>query len=330
MKQQVTVPPTKTPVTVEITIPDTLAVTQSGGTPIDPPPPGNSPPNVNAGGDQNVVLPSNAVQLNGAGTDSDGTIVDVQWIQTSGPACSIADPKSMITQVTNLLEGSYSFRLTVVDDKGLSASDDVLIKVAAPVQGYSAVYQNGFDTKADLDPFKHGQIGNGSLSTTIKKDGAGAFKSVPANVSSGIRSEVQFGSGQSPKEGVVEYDVYYENFFSDSGHSLQWHPSTRGGSGTGLYHKGGKMQFVTVKSGTSGTNVGASFAVSTKTWHHIKLTYKFGSGGYIKVELDGVEKVNANVQMGDGSAPYLKVGVNMWVNQTSVVYYDNLKVYKKN
>lgn len=196
--------------------------------------------------------------------------------------------------------------------------------------GYQLVYENGFDTENDLDPFDHGQIGAGSLSKTIFKTGPGSFKSVPKNVSSGIRSEVQFDAAQSPKEGIVEYDVYYDNFFPNSGHSLQWHPSTSGGSGTGLYHKGGKMQFVTVKSGTSGTNVGSAFAVSTKVWHHIKLTYKFGSAGYIKVELDGVEKVNQNVQMGDGSAPYLKVGVNMWENQTSVVYYDNLKVYKKN
>lgn len=199
-----------------------------------------------------------------------------------------------------------------------------------PTTGYTLVYQNGYDKTADLDPFDRGQLGNGSLSTTIFKTGPGSFKSVPANVSSGIRSEVQYGDGQTPLEGIVEYDVYYDNFFANSGHSLQWHPSTSGGSGTGLFHKGGKMQFVTVKSGTSGTDVGASFAVSIKTWHHIKLTYKFGNSGYIKVELDGVEKVNANVQMGDGSKPYLKHGVNMWVNQTSVVYYDNLSVWKKN
>jgi hypothetical protein len=36
-----------------------------------------------------------------------------------------------------------------------------------------------------------------------------------------------------------------------------------------------------------------------------------------------------NIQVGDGSGQYLKVGVNMWVNQTSVVYYDNLKIWKK-
>lgn len=202
-----------------------------------------------------------------------------------------------------------------------------------PTTGYTLVYSSGYDDVNSIDPFGHGQWGSGTqadhLSTTLYKTGPGSFKSVPANVSSGIRSEVQYGSAQSPLEGIVEYDVYYDNFFANSGHSFQWHPTTSGGSGTGSYHENGKMQFKTVKSGTSGTNVGAPFSVSTKVWHHFKYTYKFGSSGYIKLELDGVVVVNANVQMGDGSAPYLKVGVNMWADQTSVVYYDNLKVYKK-
>lgn len=203
-----------------------------------------------------------------------------------------------------------------------------------PTGGYTLVYSTGYDDVNSIDPFGHGQWGAGSqashLSTTIFKTGPGSFKSGPlANVSSGTRSEVQYGSAQSPLEGILEYDAYYDNFFSNSGHSLQWHPSTGGGSGTGPYHKNGKMQFVTVKSGTSGTNVGNPFTVTTKVWHHFKYTYKFGPNGYIRIELDGVEVVNQNVQMGDGSDPYLKTGVNMWVNQTSVVYYDNLKVYRK-
>lgn len=230
-----------------------------------------------------------------------------------------------VTTTTSNTSTSY----TVTSKPGQDTVPTPPVDTTSPV-GYTLVYSTGYDTQNDLDPFDHGQIGNGSLSTTIYKTAPGSFKSVPKNVSSGIRSEVQYGSAQTPKEGIVEYDVYYDNFFSNSGHSLQWHPTTSGGSGTGLFHKEGKMQFVTVKSGTSGTNVGSPFSVSTKEWHHIKLTYKFGSAGYIKVEFDGLEKVNAKVQMGDGSDPYLKVGVNMWVNQTSVVYYDNLKVYKKN
>jgi hypothetical protein len=298
-------------------------------TPIAPPP--NLPPTANAGGDQNVVLPlPNGIQLNGAASDADGTIADVLWSQISGSSSNIVSPTSLITKVNGLVEGIYSFRLSVTDDKGATTTDDVTVTVAAAQTGYTLIYQNGFDTIADLDPFDHGQIGNGSLSTTIFKTGPGSFKSVPANVSSGIRSEVQFDDGQTPLEGIVEYDVYYNNFFSDSGHSFQWHPTTSGGSGTGLYHKNGLLQFVTVKSGTSGTNVGNPFSVSTKVWHHVKMTYKFGTSGYIRLELDGVEKVNSNVQMGDGSRPYMKVGVNMWVNQVSVVYYDNLKVYQKN
>lgn len=299
-----------------------------GGTPT------NQPPIANAGTDKTLVAGTTSTILAGFGNDPEGAVVTYLWSKISGTGSSFSATNTGSITVTGLTTGSYVFRLIVTDDKGATGSDDVSVSVGGvtppPTDGYTLVYSTGYDNTNDLDPFDHGQIGNGSLSISIFKTGPGSFKSVPANVSSGIRSEVQYGDGQTPLEGIVEYDVYYDNFFSNSGHSLQWHPSTDGGSGTGLFHKNSKMQFVTVKSGTSGTDVGSAFAVSTKVWHHMKLTYKFGSSGYIKVEMDGVAVVpQTNVQMGDGSKPYLKVGVNMWVNQTSVVYYDNLKVYKK-
>ncbi len=301
-------------------------------------PPTNNPPGANAGIDQDLPIGTTAASLSGSATDNDGTVASTVWSKVSGSG-TITNPNSLSTGITGMTSGSSVFRLTVTDDKGATAVDNVTISIGAvtppPTTGYTLVYETGYDDVDSIDPFDHGQWGSGTqashLSTTIKKSGAGSFKSGPlANVSSGTRSEVQYESAQTPLEGILEYDVYYDNFFANDGHSLQWHPSTGGGSGTGLYHKGGKLQFVTVKSGISGTNVGTPFAVSTKVWHHMKLTYKFGNSGYIKVEMDGVEKVNANVQMGDGSRPYLKVGVNVWTNQTSIVYYDNLSVWKKN
>ncbi len=245
--------------------------------------------------------------------------------------------KQLVTVIMLFLSlNLFSQQTTTV--KVPPSKDTSVIKfttVTTTTSNTSTSYQSGYDDVNSIDPFGHQQWGASTqashLSTSIFKTGPGSFKSGPlANVSSGTRSEVQYENAQTPLEGIVEYDVYYDNFFSNSGHSFQWHPSTSGGSGTGLYHKNGLLQFVTVKSGTSGTNVGQPFAVSTKTWHHIKMTYKFGSSGYIRIEFDGVEKVNQNVQMGDGSRPYMKTGVNVWSSVTSIVYYDNLKVYKKN
>jgi hypothetical protein len=301
----------------------------------------NQPPTVNAGTDKLITMPLNSVSLTGTASDPNGTIASYLWTKVSGSGGTIASANAATTNITGLTAGSYVFSLKATDNQGATATDNVTVTVNGATQdggdnpGYTLVYSTGYDDVNSIDPFGHDQWGSGTqashLSTTILKSGAGSFKSVPANVSSGIRSEVQYGSAQSPLEGIVEYDVYYDNFFTNSGHSLQWHPTTSGGSGTGLYHVGnGKMDFVSVEQGTTGTHYPINYTVQTKKWIHMKLQYKFGSSGYMVIFIDGVQVCNVqNKKIGDGSAPYLKVGVNMWANQTSVVYYDNLKVYKK-
>lgn len=191
------------------------------------------------------------------------------------------------------------------------------------------VYSTGFDKKSDIINTSN-QQGNGGLSTTVYKDGPGSFKSVPANVSSGIRSEVQYSESLTPLEGAIEYDVMYETLFQNSGHSLQFHPVTSGGSASpGLWHVDGKFWLVNWKGGAN-TYYPTSFTIPANKWLHMVFEYKIGSAGYMKLTIDGIVVFNkTNIQVGDGSGQYLKVGVNMWQNQSSVVYYDNLKIWKK-
>lgn len=196
--------------------------------------------------------------------------------------------------------------------------------------GYTLVYSTGYDVIGDIIN-SHNQQGNGGLSTSVFKTGPGSFKSVPTNVSSGIRSEVQYDGAQTPLEGRLEYDVMFEVVPQGSCHSLQFHPSTSGGSASpGLWHENGKFSLVNWKSGTN-TKYQTGFTIPKNQWMHIALDYKFGSSGYLKFSVDGNVLVDkTNIQVGDGSSPYLKVGVNMWVNQTSIAYYDNLFIYRKN
>lgn len=92
----------------------------------------NNPPTANAGVDKTVQLPINSVTLSGSGTDSDGTIASYAWTQVSGPnTASIGTPSSASTTVSGLVEGSYTFRLTVKDNSGASANDDVNVTVKA-------------------------------------------------------------------------------------------------------------------------------------------------------------------------------------------------------
>lgn len=307
------------------------------------PPTNNTAPRAYAGNDVSIQLPTNIVNLVGKGTDVDGIVTAFLWTKEIGSGGSFTNPNTASTTFSGLSAGDYRLRLTVTDNNGATGSDTVHIRVSGAnppppppdttsnYDGYTLIYTNGYDRQADLDPFGHGQIGNGSLSTTLYKTAPGSFKAVPANVSSGIRSEVQYNEAQTPLFGIVEYDAYYEVIFQNSGHSFQWHPSTTNGSGTGLYHVNGKIDFVSVESGQTGTHYVTGYTIPQGRWIHIKMTYGFGTNGYIKLEIDGVTLLNkTGIKMGDGSRPYMKHGSNQWTNSPSVIYYDNLKVYSKN
>lgn len=101
-----------------------------------PAPPSNQAPSANAGLDLNITLPTNSVTLSGSGNDPDGTISSYQWTKISGPTqFGITSPTQAQTTITNLVQGVYSFELTVTDNAGAIAKDIVQVTVnAAPNQ----------------------------------------------------------------------------------------------------------------------------------------------------------------------------------------------------
>jgi dienelactone hydrolase len=92
----------------------------------------NQAPVANAGADQTITLPQNSVTLSGSGTDADGTIASYQWSQVSGPSqAGITSASSAQSSITALVQGTYTFRLTVTDNTGTTATDDVVVTVNA-------------------------------------------------------------------------------------------------------------------------------------------------------------------------------------------------------
>jgi hypothetical protein len=92
----------------------------------------NQPPVANAGGNKLVILPTNSVTLTGSGSDpEDGTNVNFAWSKLSGGVATIVSASSATTQITGLTEGSYSFRLTVTDSKGLTSTSDAIVTVTS-------------------------------------------------------------------------------------------------------------------------------------------------------------------------------------------------------
>jgi hypothetical protein len=96
--------------------------------------PPNQAPVANAGPNRTVILPASTANLTGSGTDADGTIATYLWQQLSGPSASTLSATNInnIT-VSNLQAGVYTYRLTVTDNDGATATDDVTVTVSAPV-----------------------------------------------------------------------------------------------------------------------------------------------------------------------------------------------------
>jgi Carbohydrate binding module (family 6)/PKD domain/Secretion system C-terminal sorting domain len=103
--------------------------------------PVNLPPISNAGSDVTIVLPANSVQLNGNGSkDPDGTIASYSWTMISGPSqFTISNANIINPVISNLVAGTYTLRLTVVDNKGASATDDINITVNNSSSGYENI-----------------------------------------------------------------------------------------------------------------------------------------------------------------------------------------------
>ncbi len=114
------------------------------------PPPSNTTPTSNAGTDQTITLPTSSVTLTGSGTDSDGTISSYSWTKVSSLAGTITSPSSASTTITGLVQGTHTFRLTVTDNGGLTASDDVVVVVSAATSNSAPVVNAGADQTITL------------------------------------------------------------------------------------------------------------------------------------------------------------------------------------
>jgi hypothetical protein len=102
--------------------------TTSGGS---TPTPSNLVPVVSAGGDKTITLPTSSTSLQGSASDSDGSIASYAWTKTSGASCTLSGTTSSKLTTSNMTAGTYSFKLTVKDNKGASSSDDVKVVVSS-------------------------------------------------------------------------------------------------------------------------------------------------------------------------------------------------------
>jgi len=93
---------------------------------------GSAAPVVNAGVDKTITLPTSSVTLDGSGSDPSNQIYAYLWTQLSGPSnATRADESSLNLTASNLIQGTYVFRLRVYSETGLVGADDATVTVSA-------------------------------------------------------------------------------------------------------------------------------------------------------------------------------------------------------
>jgi chitinase len=93
------------------------------------PAPVNTAPSANAGADKAATVLS-AVTLNGAGSDVEGSVTFL-WTQLSGTPVTISNANQATAAFTApVIPGNLTFRLTVTDSNGATATDDIVVTVS--------------------------------------------------------------------------------------------------------------------------------------------------------------------------------------------------------
>ncbi len=109
-----------------------------------------------AGEDQTIEIPANSVQLGGSGTGPNGTTTTTVWTKVSGPAAGTLSNTTILNPTANgLVQGTYTFRLTITDNSSASFTDDVTITVNPGfqrIQAESYVASSGLGTTIVNEP----------------------------------------------------------------------------------------------------------------------------------------------------------------------------------
>ncbi len=132
----------------------------------------NNSPVANAGANQTLSLPDNAVTLNGSSSyDPDGVIASYLWAQVSGPApATVSSTSTANINVSDLQSGVYTFQLTVTDNLGAKGIATVTITVAGNLSSYNGpmgVYPNPVIATSNVTLAFKRQSPAGTLTITV-------------------------------------------------------------------------------------------------------------------------------------------------------------------
>jgi alpha-tubulin suppressor-like RCC1 family protein len=120
-----------------LTVTDNLGATATATETVivNPAAPVQTPPTVSAGTALSITLPISIATLTGTAAGTNGaTISSTTWTQVGGPStATIVSVGNLVTVVSALQQGTYTFRLAATDNNGQTASSTVTVTVNAAV-----------------------------------------------------------------------------------------------------------------------------------------------------------------------------------------------------
>jgi hypothetical protein len=155
-------------------------------------PPANQVPVVDAGRDQTITLVGGRAYFTANASDADGTIVSYSWTTISSPEGSSVvfdGDRSSTVEVTVDRAGSYTLQVTVTDDKGATASDQVGLQVQelapnqAPVANAGEDYQIRADSNGTAAVKFHGEASSDADGTIVSYTWSAGGKEIATGAS---------------------------------------------------------------------------------------------------------------------------------------------------
>ncbi len=183
---------------------------------------------VYAGDDATVNLPLSEYTLDGSAIDPDGSaITSVLWTQTGGSSIvNFSSTSDLDPTISNLVEGQYTFRLTVTNDDNETVSDEVIISVLS-----------GLFINSGGPSYNDGGI-NWSMDQNF--DGGDTFRN-PIPIAN-TTNDVLFQTERFSDTGTLTYEIPVENgtysvdlFFAEIYYGVPVR-GTQGGVGSRIFN----------------------------------------------------------------------------------------------
>ncbi|XP_053469009.1 dyslexia-associated protein KIAA0319-like protein isoform X1 [Ictalurus furcatus] len=114
--------------TFQLTVTDSSGQQDTAQVTVIVQPENNKPPVADAGPDKELTLPVDHTTLDGSKSSDDQKIVKYHWEKNEGPeGVKIENSDSPVATLTGLQVGTYTFKLTVTDERELQSSDTVTV-----------------------------------------------------------------------------------------------------------------------------------------------------------------------------------------------------------